>query len=459
MGEAAKLNVKSALILGLGRSGLSAARALLRRGTTVCFSDIKSEAELGDYVSQARDLGVEIALGSPANHLLQGRDLVLLSPGVPGSLDIVQAARQQGIRVMGEIELAFEMAPRKWAAVTGTNGKTTTTAWLAAMFEAAGADFLLGGNIGQGLADRIDDSTEAAWVVAELSSFQLEETIDFSPRVAVITNLTPDHLDRYSDMAAYAAAKARIFAQQSPTDDLILNGMDTATLALALPARSRKLLFHREAEVEQGAWVRSGRICYRLQPGPSTELLLVSELSLPGPHNLENAMAAALAALAAGLDPIAVAGALREFKGVEHRLEPCGEVSGVRFINDSKATNVDSVDKALKSFQAPLHMIMGGRDKAGDFGALAPLMKGVKRLILIGEAADKIESQLASHVRCQRAASMQEAVRMGLDGAEAGDIVLLSPACASFDMFKNYEHRGQVFKEAVQSLEPKEQLR
>jgi UDP-N-acetylmuramoylalanine--D-glutamate ligase len=289
-------------------------------------------------------------------------------------------------------------------------------------------------------------------VVAEVSSFQLEEIHDFHPELALITNITPDHLDRYKSMEAYAAAKARIFERQEAADSLVLNAHDAGLLELCRGARSRKLLFSRTSAQEQGAWIENGEIMLKVA-GPARALMPLSKLRLPGPHNQENALAAAAAAAATGISWEAIAGALESFAGVEHRLEFCGEMDGVRFVNDSKATNVDSVEKALQSYREPVHLILGGRDKEGDFTRLSGLVKEhVARMYLIGEAASKVEKQLGGVAPFQHVGSMAEAVSEGLKHAKKGEWVLLSPGCASFDMFNNYEHRGRVFKDAVSAL-------
>jgi UDP-N-acetylmuramoylalanine--D-glutamate ligase len=354
--------------------------------------------------------------------------------------------------VLAEIELAFRLSHSPWLAVTGTNGKTTTTAWIAHMFRTAGRACLLGGNIGQALADRVAGLDNAAWIVAEVSSFQLEETSQFHPRVAVLTNLTPDHLDRYPDMDAYAAAKARIAMNQDAGDWLIMDGDDAPTWARFAGAASRRLRFSENGESGEGVWLQDGIIMYAVDSRRG-QLLPAARVSLRGPHNLRNGMAAAAACLCAGLEPAAVAAALENFESVEHRLEPCGEVAGVRFVNDSKGTNVDSVKKALLSFQEPVHLVLGGKDKGGDFSQLAELVQSkVAGLCTLGEAAAKIEGQLRGLKPHFRAATMEEAVRGCFERAQKGEWVVLSPGCASFDMFDNYEHRGRVFKEAVARL-------
>ena len=444
---------KKALIFGVGRSGLAAGRALSRHGAGVTLTDKRGEAELGSFAGEARTLGFQLALGGHDASLLQGCDLIVLSPGVPGDIPVLMQARAASIEILSEIELAFRLAPRRWVAVSGTNGKTTTTSLIAAIFERAGAEFLCGGNIGRALADEVERLGDKGVVVAEVSSFQLEEIHQFRPEVALLTNLTPDHLDRYRDMAAYGAAKARIFENQGPSDFLVLNAMDAGLLELAQGAKAQKLFFSRLQAQEAGAWIDGDAIKMRLPGKAAFTLMSLAKLKLRGPHNQENALAAALAAAAAGLPNEAIVATLESFAGVEHRLEFCGEVQGVRFVNDSKATNVDSVEKALQSFIEPVHLILGGRDKEGDFSRLGALVtEHVAHLYLIGEAADKVQRQLGDLRPFSRVASMAEAVELGLKNAKKGEWVLLSPGCASFDMFNNYEHRGRAFKDAVAAL-------
>jgi UDP-N-acetylmuramoylalanine--D-glutamate ligase len=438
------------LIFGLGRSGLAAARALAGHGAQVTLTDKRQAQDLGSYAMEAKAAGFGLALGGHEASLVEDCDLVVLSPGVPSAIPPLQRARQRGLEVWSEIELAYRLARRRWLAVTGTNGKTTCTSLVAAMLERAGGPYLCGGNIGRGLADEVERLDPSGIVLAEVSSFQLEEIHAFRPEVALITNLTPDHLDRYKDMDAYAAAKARIFENQEAGDFLVLNAMDEAVLRLGQASRSRRLHFSRLQAQDRGAWLEDGVIRMRLEQGGALDLMPLSGLRLRGPHNHENALASALMAAAAGLPLQSIVTTLEEFQGVEHRLEYCGEVRGVRFVNDSKATNVDSVEKALQSFQEPVHLILGGRDKEGDFSRLSELVRAhVARLYLIGEAAPKVERQLGQVRPFSHAPSLEDAMRQALDHARKGEWVLLSPGCASFDMFKNYEHRGKVFKEAV----------
>jgi len=444
---------RRAVVLGAARSGLAAAAALARHGAQVTLSDRKQLAELSEAAADAARHGFNLAPGGHPERLLEGCALLVLSPGVPNSLPFVKAARAQGVPVVSEIELAFTLSPRRWVAVTGTNGKTTTTSLIHAMTVQAGTPALLGGNIGQPLADRVEDAPDEAVVVAELSSFQLEDVAAFKPFVAVWTNLTPDHLDRYSGIESYTAAKARIFGAMDGRDHLVSNAMDPAVERACAPAKAVRWRFARGAEVPTGAWELGG-VLYLREPGAAArELMPLGELRLRGPHNLENALAAACVGAALGLSDQALRETLRGFAGVEHRLEPCGDVRGVRFVNDSKGTNVDSVLKALQSFEEPVHLILGGRDKDGDFTALAPLVRArVARVYTIGEAAAKVERQLAGTAAIEPCGDLATAMRRALGAAHSGEWILLSPGCASFDQFRNYEHRGAFFKEQVALL-------
>jgi UDP-N-acetylmuramoylalanine--D-glutamate ligase len=448
---------RSVVVLGAARSGLAACAALVRHGAKVALSDRKPLAELAAAAAEAARLNVVLVPGGHPEALLDDCSLIIISPGVSNRIPFVKAARARGIDVWSEIELAWRLKQRRWLAVTGTNGKTTTTSLLHAMFRAAAFPSLLGGNIGEALADRVEDAPDEAAVVAEVSSFQLEDTHEFKPFVGVFTNLTPDHLDRYPNFAAYGEAKARLFRAMDRRDHLVSNAQDPAVEALCAPARAVRWRFARGEEVACGAWEKDGVLWLR-EPGNAAHVLLpLPELRLRGPHNLENALAAACAAAAFGLPVNALQAALRDFGGVEHRLEACGEVRGIRFVNDSKATNVDSVLKALQSFNEPVHLILGGRDKEGDFSLLAPLVqRSVAGIYSIGEAADKVARQLGAWAPIRSCGTLERAVEAAYAAAKPGEWVLLSPGCASFDQFENYEHRGRVFKACVAGLVKKE---
>ena len=448
-----ELKHRPVVVLGAARSGLAAATALAAHGAKVTLSDMKPLGELASAAATAAKAGFQLVPGGHPLALLKDCALLVLSPGVPGHSPFVQAARDQGVAVISEIELAFRLKPLRWLAVTGTNGKTTTTSLLHAMFLQAQWPVLLGGNIGEALADRVEAASDETAVVAEVSSFQLEDLQSFKPSVAVWTNLTPDHLDRYADMQAYGAAKARLIENMDGRDHLVSNAMDAGVQKHCEGTRAVHWRFARGRELAVGAWELDGTLWLREPGGEALALMPLKELGLRGPHNLENALAAACAATAFGLPTDAVAETLRRFAAVEHRLEPCGDVKGVHFVNDSKATNVDSVQKALQSFAEPVHLILGGKDKAGDFTALDALVrKGVARIYTIGTAAAKVEQQLQGAAPITPCGDLETAMRRALAHAKPGEWVLLSPGCASFDQFSNYEHRGQVFKQMVLEL-------
>jgi UDP-N-acetylmuramoylalanine--D-glutamate ligase len=365
---------------------------------------------------------------------------------------LLAAARAQGIPVWSEIELAWRFLRGRLVAITGSNGKTTTTALTGHLLETAGVPTLVGGNIGTPLISRVDSSSEASVTVAEVSSFQLENIAGFRPDVAVLLNLTPDHLDRHASMDEYARAKARIFENQTEADAAVINA-DDAQLIPRTPARPRVFHFSRKASVAAGAYVRGEEIVFR-HGATEAVLLRRSDIGLRGAHNLENVLAASAAAYLAGAPPAAIAEGVRTFAGVEHRLEFVAEIGGVSFYNDSKATNVDATLKALDAFPGGLFVILGGKDKGSDYTLLrGPLQARARKALLIGAAAEKIAAQIVGAVATEPAGTLERAVASAFAQAKPGDTVLLAPACASFDQFDNYEHRGRVFKQLVRQLE------
>jgi UDP-N-acetylmuramoylalanine--D-glutamate ligase len=456
---------KKVLVVGIARSGVAAARFLASRGAMVIANDAKPESELRDAAKELSEIGVMLSLGGHPESLFENADLVVLSPGVPADLQALESARRFGVEIISEPELAGRFLRGRMIGVTGSNGKTTVTTLVGELMRAAGADVIVGGNIGMPLTSLIEKSSERTWTVAELSSFQLEMIDSLRVNVAVVTNITPDHLDRHGSFENYVRAKNRIFSNQTEDDWAILNGHDqNVDDMVALGVRSRKIYFSsRGRETLSGGaadiYVEGGRIITTMMTDSrgETEAVKLDEIPLPGMHNVENVMAALAATFCAmgtgtnGL-PGLVEG-IRRFKGVEHRIEYVAEIDGIRFYNDSKATNVDSTVKALESFERNIIVILGGKDKGSDYSTLAPLIRGrVKQVILIGTASDKIAEQLEGAGPMTRARSMQDAVLSAMEVATAGDTVLLAPACASFDMFDNYEHRGRVFKEAVHEL-------
>ncbi len=466
----------------MARSGLGAANLLAELGAEVVVTDLKREHELGDTLRELHP-SVRLVLGAHPEEIFFNADMVVLSPGVHSDLPQALLAREKGIPLIGELELAYRVAshgvshPKHppviregkggFLAVTGTNGKSTTTALLHDMVQGSGFETILGGNIGNALTveilDRMKRKRAVDYIVAEVSSFQLETISEFRPRGAAIINITPDHLDRYHVMAAYRQAKAQIFVHQQVGDYLVLNHDDPVTMDLyreRLRGRNQsvpRVVFFSRREPVHGIYLRDGlMICdfgdAQILPR-EFPLLRAEEVRITGIHNLENAMAASAMALLAGCPARAVQDSLRAFPGLEHRLEFVREIDGVRFFNDSKGTNVAAVVKSLESFSSPIVLIAGGRDKSGDFLQLRELVRTrVKALVLIGEAKEKIKQALGDVTDTVIAEDLRGAVEISKEKARHGDVVLLSPACASFDMFENFEDRGRQFKEIVREL-------
>jgi UDP-N-acetylmuramoylalanine--D-glutamate ligase len=453
-----ELKGKRVLVIGLARTGVATALFCAAHGAIVTATDVRSTEELAEASEKLRKAGVQVELGADAVNVLQGQELIVPSPGVPADAPLLQEAGALGVAIWSEVELAGHFLRGKLIGITGSNGKTTTTALVEHILHASEFSTVLAGNIGTPLISHVGESTDHTITVAELSSFQLELIKNFEPGIAVFLNLTPDHLDRHKTMAAYGAAKARIFENQTAEDFAVLNADDIASAAYA-PARPQVFWFSRKAEVKQGAFVRNGGIVFRRE-SKDEEILPVSDIPLPGAHNLENVLAAVVATYLAGARPSQIASGIHSFKGVEHRIEFVAEVQGVRYYNDSKATNVDATLKALDSFPGRILVILGGKDKDSDYTQLRNTLREKAILaLLIGAAADKIEKQIGGSVAIQRAGTLESAVDIAFHTAHSGDIVLLAPACASFDQFQNYEHRGGVFKELVHRLEKGEGLR
>jgi UDP-N-acetylmuramoylalanine--D-glutamate ligase len=457
------LKNKRVLVVGLGRSGAASAIFLQEHGAKVIVSDSKSEAQLQSDVPALLDRGISIETGQHGQRTFRDQDLIVVSPGVPSDQPQLQHARTLGIPVIGEVELAFRFLQGKVLAITGSNGKTTTTSLVGEILAKSGKKTLVGGNIGTPVISLAGQSTPDSLVVLEISSFQLESIEQFRPWIAAILNITPDHLDRHHTFEAYVAAKARIFENQRAEragenqqsgDFAVLNADDPACVALKDKVKGALLWFSRKQRVENGAFLSGDQIVFR-QNGQEQAVLSRSDIQLKGEHNLENVLAAVCMTMLAGCTPQQVRQGVSEFRAVEHRLEQVATINGVTFYNDSKATNVDATVKALESFPGNIHVILGGKDKGSDYTALNPLLRErVKRVYLIGTASDKIASQVQSATALVRSGILERAVRQAFDAAKPGDVVLLAPACASFDQFENYEHRGRVFKELVRSLTP-----
>jgi UDP-N-acetylmuramoylalanine--D-glutamate ligase len=447
-----ELRGKRVLVVGLARTGIATARFCLEHGATVRAIDARSESELGAEVQKLRDEGVQLEFGAESSENLLKQDLVVPSPGVAADAPLLQAARAQGITVWSEIELADRFLDGRLVGITGSNGKTTTTSLVHHILRAAGFSTLVAGNIGTPMISRVALTSAETITVAELSSFQLELIETFHPDIAVLLNLTPDHLDRHKTMEAYEAAKARIFEKQTESDFAVLNA-DDALVVKHAPKRPQVYWFSRKQAVPQGAYLRGEEIVFITRKQEEV-LLRREEISLPGAHNLENVLAAVTAARLEGAPAAVIAEAVRTFPGVEHRLEFVAEIAGVRYYNDSKATNVDATAKAIASFPGNIHLILGGKDKNSDYTQLHALLRArVKVVYTIGSAAEKIEGQIAGVTRIVHAGTLDVAVAHAAGEAVAGDVVLLAPACSSFDQFENYEQRGKAFKQAVMSLQ------
>ncbi|HTS11431.1 MAG TPA: UDP-N-acetylmuramoyl-L-alanine--D-glutamate ligase [Candidatus Limnocylindrales bacterium] len=446
------LQGKRLLVVGLARTGLTTALFSAGYGANVTVTDERPESELVERAIRLRGAGVKLELGghNPATFLEQ--DLIVVSPGVPANLPPLVEARAHKIPVWSEIELAWRFLRGKLVAITGSNGKTTTTALVAHILKTAKIHTLVGGNIGVPLLALVESSTDSTVTVAEVSSFQLETVAEFRPEIGVLLNLTPDHLDRHTTFEEYGAAKMRMFEHQLDRDAAVLNA-DDPEVTRRTPSGPHIYWFSRQKRVASGAFLRDGQIFFRAE-GSEVPLVHRDEIPLRGEHNVENVLAACAASYLAGADPAAIASGVKTFRGVEHRLEFVAEIGGVAFYNDSKATNVDASLKAIEAFAGPLIVIIGGKDKGAPYTALRePLHQRARLVILIGAAAEKIASELSGAVALQHAGTLERAVRIAMEAARPGDTVLLAPACSSFDQFENYEHRGRVFKELVARLE------
>jgi UDP-N-acetylmuramoylalanine--D-glutamate ligase len=448
----AALSGRRVAVVGLARSGVAACRALRALGAEVTATDAKTAAELGGRADELTAAGVRLSLGGHPPDAFRDVELVVTSPGVPADHPVLADCRRRGVPVIGEVELGYRLTRAEFVAVTGTNGKTTTTALVGTLLEGSGRPVLVAGNIGRALAGDVLAFPEDGLIVAEVSSFQLETTDTFAPRVAVLLNITPDHLDRHGTMDAYVEAKARIFRRQEPTDWAVVNADDPGAAALASRVRSRLLWFSRTRAVAAGSCLRDGWITL-VRDGREQPVCPIAEIFLRGDHNVENVLAATACAAALDVPPGRLRVGIRTFRGVAHRIEWVRDRAGVAFYNDSKGTNVDATLRALRSFREPIVLIAGGRDKGQSFEPLAAAATGrVKAAVLIGEGRATIGPILAPVTAVHYADSLDVAVHRAATLAAHGDVVLLSPACASFDMFRDYEHRGEVFKQLVRSL-------
>jgi UDP-N-acetylmuramoylalanine--D-glutamate ligase len=447
-----ELKDKRVLVVGLARTGVATALFCAGRGARVTATESRTEAQIGEPVAKLRAAGVTLELGGHQDKTFIEQDLIVPSPGVPADFPQLISARNAGVKIWSEIELAYRFLNGSLVGITGSNGKTTTTALIEHILRGAGLPTLLAGNIGTPLISLVGQTKKNTVTVVELSSFQLELIDTFRPNVGLFLNLTPDHLDRHHTLKAYAAAKARIFENQTVDDAAILNADDGASASYA-PLKPRVYWFSRKQRVAQGAYLRGEEVVLRVD-GEDHTVLRRGEIPLAGSHNLENVLAATIATKLAGAAVPAIAAGVRSFAGVEHRLEFVAEINGVRYYNDSKATNVDATLKALDAFPGRILIILGGKDKDSDYTVMQqPLREKAILALLIGAAAEKIEKQIAGSVVIERAGTIQRAVETAAHTAHPGDIVLLAPACASFDQFENYEQRGRIFKDLVRGLQ------
>jgi UDP-N-acetylmuramoylalanine--D-glutamate ligase len=458
MNEQTSLEVagKRVAVIGLGRSGQAAIRLLQRLGARVTVADQKPSSELAAALGGLSTGEVEIHGAGDYEPALRGAEVVVVSPGVPMALAPLQRARQAGVRIIGELELASRHLTGRVLAVTGTNGKSTTVTWIGELLRGAGYAPFVGGNLGTPLAEAALASLDGkAWdlVVAEVSSFQLETIETFHPWIGAVLNVTPDHLDRYPSMEAYAAAKLRLFENQGDADYAVLNADDPWLSRSSVRSRGARIEFSRTRPVERGLYLDGNVMILSNLYGRREEVCRIDALQVKGVHNIENAMAAAAVAALAGCPMDAISQGLRVFRGLEHVMEVVRVLRGVAYVNDSKGTNVDATIKALESVPAPVILIAGGREKGGEYPGLAEAVRRkARRVILLGEARARLREVLAGACLITEAASLRDAVRDAASTAAAGDTVLLSPACASFDMFADYKDRGRQFKEAVHEL-------
>lgn len=452
-----ELRNKKVIVLGLARSGVAAAKLLLKQGAVVKISDSKSVDEGQQEIIGLKNL--EIETGGHNEDSLTDCDLIVVSPGIPVDIPFLTKARERNIPIISEMELGYQFEHQNFTvAITGTNGKTTTTTLIGEVLKTAGQKVVVAGNIGNPLSGVVEEVDKKHIVVVEISSFQLETIKDFRPNIAVFLNFTPDHLDRHKDLDNYLKTKARLFENQTHEDFMVLNANDSAIMEVTKQFKAKPVYFSPDKrDFKDGVWVEGNQIMAKFN-GEKNNICQTQDISLPGPHNLENALATIAVSLILNIDLATIKKTLQEFKGVEHRLEEVACINGVRFINDSKATNVDSVIVALKSFNQPIILIAGGRGKGCDYSRLNSLLaEKVKALILLGEAKDKI-AEGVNFKNIFMVQDLHEAVELSSqlatpkDLATANDIVLLSPACASYDMFKNFEERGKVFKEEVRRL-------
>lgn len=446
------LKAKKVAVIGIGKTGLATARFLAGRDARIAVTDVKPVSAWGEALAALENLQAKLTIAPYGPEILTDTDLVVPSPGIYPVNPILTEAVRRGIPVMSELELAWRFLKTPLVAITGTNGKTTVTSLIGEILRSAESKVFVGGNIGAPLIGYVDGPQDADWAVVEVSSFQLQWAQTFHPRIAVLLNVTSDHIDYHGSFHAYREIKERIFAHQNAGDLAILNADEETTASLCGRLTARTELFSSSGTVDHGMFL-SGETLIRVPPAGDVEKYPLAMIRLPGQHNRENVMAAILAARGCGCPSQAIIQAVGGFRGIAHRIEYAGEKNGVLFYDDSKGTNVGAVLRALESFSQPLLLLLGGRDKEGDFQTLAPLIRQrVKELLLFGEARDKINGQVGGVVKTTLAPTMLEAMRKAYSFAAPGDVILLSPGCASFDEFKDYKERGNRFQEWVRQL-------
>lgn len=462
-----ELKNKNTLVVGLGSSGEAAASFLINRGAKVTVTDMTDDKKLKPVVENLHEKGIRFEMGEHRPESFENADMIVISPGVPHTISPIQRAREKGVPVLGEIELASRFIAEPIVAVTGTNGKTTTTTLIGEMLRESGKEVFVGGNIGVPLIKYPDSANKAEMVVVEVSSFQLDTISRFRPKVSVLLNIAEDHLDRYPDLSAYARSKARIFENQKKEDTAVINGSDPMAKAAASHVQGLKLMYCRDMDAEKSSGLRDAVINdrgIRFKPevipapgaAPVPMLLERDQTRLPGMHNLENIAAAALAAMAAGGSFEGVKKAVKNFKGLAHRTQYVATINDIEYYDDSKATNPDAVARAVESFDRRIVLILGGRNKDTDFKQMDRFIKErVKSIVALGESREEVHAALSRVVPVQKADSMEEAVDRASRLASPGELVLLSPACSSFDMFQSYAHRGDVFQREVNRLKRK----
>lgn len=442
------LKDKKVLVIGLGRAGAAAARFAAERGARVTVSERKDEAAVKEHVKKLSGVKVDLSFGANDPKLMKDSDVIVLSPGVPLTIEGLEEAREKGVPIINELELAVSEITTPMIAVTGTNGKTTTTALIGHLLGECGIKNCVGGNIGTALTDLIDDAKKVDWVVVEVSSFQLETTPSLAPKIGVLLNITPDHLDRHSSFEEYIELKMRLLRALGKEGTGLYNARDKVVAGGIRKLRANLVPFNSVAKMDKGGWFEEGSLCTKVSK--ETRRYGLGKVSLVGAHNRENMLASVMVAELCGGKKERIQKGLESFKGLPHRIELVEEHGGIRYYDDSKGTNVGATASALENFAGPVILIAGGLDKGAGYSPLAPLIKGrVKRLILIGEAKEKMMEELGHITETVTADSMEEAVCKANSAAKKGDVVLLSPACASYDMFRDYAERGEVFARAV----------